>query len=297
MKSATVRITGGLGNQMFGYAFAVALSQAYEFEILLDCESAFWKDGYKRICLLDYFETQRFKRQILPQSLIGRELFLARVIYGERLSNLLPRAFRIVVNEGRPARYDHKVLTTPYRFNSIFNSYWQSDKYFNSVASVVRQDLRPPVPTSEKILRIRDNIASSLSCSLHWRSYRETPNVASRPSLDGYYQEAIATVKAKYPGIRFIIFSDDAAAARDKFSNLSNQAQFIDLPESVGNTESLNDFYLMTQCDHAIIGFSSFSWWAAWLGKPEGKTVIAPTGLNSWGDDWIPESWINIPVH
>jgi hypothetical protein len=44
----------------------------------------------------------------------------------------------------------------------------------------------------------------------------------------------------------------------------------------------MTDMALMAACDHNIITNSSFSWWAAWLGEPEGRQVVMPKR-------WFPE--------
>jgi hypothetical protein len=66
-----------------------------------------------------------------------------------------------------------------------------------------------------------------------------------------------------------------------------------------GNAEA--DFWLMRQCQHFIIGNSTFAWWAAWLGEHShaGTQVFAPArnvdpehSVTAWGfPGLLPERW------
>ena len=154
--------------------------------------------------------------------------------------------------------------------------------------------LTPPTPSDLSVTRMLTVIRGGLSCFIHWRSYFDEKGVVhvSMNSMKNYYRAAIIAMKMKFPGIRFYVFSDHHLAARHELSGICDELHFVELEESVGEMASLNDFYLMYACNHAIIGDSSFSWWAAWLSDPENKTVIAPRGRSPWGDDWLPPHWL-----
>jgi hypothetical protein len=55
---------------------------------------------------------------------------------------------------------------------------------------------------------------------------------------------------------------------------------------------------LMSLCRHNIIGNSSFSWWAAWLNRNDGKRIAGPARW--FGDpklsnpDILPPHWLRI---
>jgi hypothetical protein len=57
------------------------------------------------------------------------------------------------------------------------------------------------------------------------------------------------------------------------------------------------DLFLMSRCRHHIIANSTYSWWGAFLGASEGRTV-APTAWSRDGsvdiEHLIPPSWQRI---
>jgi hypothetical protein len=106
-----------------------------------------------------------------------------------------------------------------------------------------------------------------------------------------YYQQSINIFDDDT--YQYFVFSDDINWCKEVFGE-NELIEYID-----GNNQYV-DLYLMTQCDHNIIGNSTFSWWGAWLNKNKNKKVIAPSiwfnpnrkDLNT--KDMIPKDWIKI---
>lgn len=102
---------------------------------------------------------------------------------------------------------------------------------------------------------------------------------------DGYYERAIKL----FPNERFLVFSDDIGWCVDNFMDGKN------MDFSMGKSEE-EDLKLMASCKSHIIANSSFSYWAAWLGKKEGQRVCYP---KNWYSDGIkrtvcPSQWIGL---
>lgn len=293
MKKIGVRLVGGLGNQLHCYAIGRALAVHNNVELEVDAESGFWNDPYQRQYLLDAFPFLNVRKKKSLSGNIARLAFKVGLKLGKAVCRILPHSLRLIVEEAYPRRYQEVVHRTSYLVNPYLIGNWASYRYYDDIVQELRRELTPPKPVDASALNLLREIESQESCSIHWRAYLDEPGVF-HPSLTGYYQQAINLIVVKYPDVRFFVFSDDPVAARGKLPNIESNSDFVDIPNSKGNVQSLIDFYLMYACDHKIIGDSTFSWWAAWLGSQENKTIIAPDGLSPWGIDWVPAHWEKI---
>jgi hypothetical protein len=291
----SVKLVGGLGNQLHCYAFGKALAAYQSAEICFDCDSGFWGDPYGRCYLLDHFPFLTLKIKNIPRTFTTRRLYRLFIKVAGMLSSRLPLAFRPFVIEPAPHRFREDFLAKRYLFNPYFTGYWASYRYCDGIEQQLRSELQPPLPTHPEVLEWHEQIMNSRSCFIHYRSYREVNNHC-HPSMRNYYQKAVTLIAEMVPNVRFFVFSDHHAAARAELSGINKNLYFVEIKDNLGNVNSLNDFYLMYACEHAIIADSTFSWWAAWLSDREGKIVAAPHGLSPWGDDWAPPSWIKLDV-
>ena len=297
MKSITVRIIGGLGNQMHSYAFGRALAAHSGTKLKLDTGSGYWNDPFGRVFLLDQFSGLNDRYAMAEQPRFGwmRLLFRLSLKLKLFLSRFLPLPLKLVVVEAAPFCYKEDVHHTRYITSPHFIGYWASYRYYLGLEKELRQELTPAEPTDPEVLAMLAHIRSVRSCFIHWRSYKEDKN-SDYSDLSSYYRKAVRLVSRKYPDIVFFVFSDDLAGARKEVMSPDHKMVYVDLPNTQGNLQSLADFYLMYACDHAVIGNSTFSWWAAWLGEQAEKTVVAPDGVSPWGVDWIPPPWLALDI-
>jgi hypothetical protein len=161
-----------------------------------------------------------------------------------------------------------------------FIGYFQSPKYFDHCSDALKSHLS----IKEKYLNaVKPFIQTYRDLGfIHVRRGDYTTVSDCHPPVTvEYIKAAVEISKAK----KFVVVSDDIRWCK---ANLA----FLDPIYSPFSEMDLGyDFTLMTQCSSAIISNSSFSWWAAWLGKE--KDVVAPS---KWfgSDPTVPQQWNDV---
>ena len=98
----------------------------------------------------------------------------------------------------------------------------------------------------------------------HWSVYG-VPGVLIPPE---WYRERINHMRRRLVQPQFVIFSDDIAAARKLLVG-------DDIVYFTG-ASALEDFAVMSLCDHAVMSPSTFTWWSAFAHPNPGKILMAP---------------------
>jgi len=155
--------------------------------------------------------------------------------------------------------------------------YFQSWKYFEDSAMQIRlelQSLRSPsawfLEQSAKEPTQQDWVGVHVR-----RGDYLNPEVQKVHGILGheYYERALNLVESRH-GVRPIkVFSDDIQAARQLIKGRQRTIEFVKPPNDSHPLESL---VLLSQGSSIITANSSFSWWAAWLGQADGRTVVVP---------------------
>ncbi len=242
----TVQLCGGIGNQMFQYAAGMALASERDSDITVDIHACVKDKG--RPYRLDLFGVTRNVRDINRVSL--KLLWACGGVFRER-------------------RFEYDPSFWDCCDNPYIIGYFQSEKYFKRIESVVRVRFETPQAKSSQ---------EEESVAVHIRR-GDYVNSRTFPSLrKEYYLKAMEIIESKLDNPVYHTFSDDARW-------------------STGNSE-FEDLVAMINCKHHIIANSSFSWWGAWLSRNKDKIVISPrewfsdTTINT--NDLIPASWSRI---
>ncbi len=288
-----VRLTGGLGNQLFQYALGRRMAYSNGCPLKLDV-SVFANDV--RSYRLHHFNTvQQFASNAEIRRLAGApgKGVAGRIVRRiRRQFSLQPR--RVVTERGH--RFDPQVLS---RKGAIYlDGYWQSEKYFADIDHVLRKELTLKAASDPTSCAVSDAINRCESVSLHIRrgDYASNPVYNQFHGLCRveYYDRAVEQIAAAVEKPHFFVFSDDPDWARLNL-RLDYAITFVDHNREDRDYE---DMRLMSQCNHHIIANSSFSWWGAWLCCNPDKIVIAP---KKWFNDptvdtadLIRESWTRI---
>jgi Glycosyl transferase family 11 len=263
-----LRLSGGLGNQLFQYAAGRQLADLHQSELVLDTH---W---YTHIPKLDTPRTYELGHYpVRARETTVLESYWCR-LHGGRISRrlpFLPRRWKHFSEKG--FSFDSAFLRLP--DETYLDGYWQSYRYFEGVASLIRTELTPSLVMGANDRAIANLMNSTQSISIHVRRGDYVNNAASAQhgvcGLD-YYHRAVNHLLDRVQPAHFFVFSDDPMWTRE---NLLLPADTTYVEHNDAST-AFQDLRLMSLCKHHIVANSSFSWWGAWLNSDPGKVVVCP---------------------
>lgn len=289
------QITGGLGNQLFQYAAAKALSLHHKVPLLLEV-SSFYREELPDLEVPRNFELIHFEgitEEIIPAQEVNS-------LIDVKTNSVLPAFFV-------PA-YKKSIYTEPYYHydKNFFKSKkkvflkggWQSEKYFKPFENEIRKSLQLKEGLTKRVAETADAFKLENSVAVHIRRgdylrkkiIHEWHGVMNKD----YYTRAFDLLSSKTEDLKIYYFTDDIDWVSKNLQPLFG-GEIVS--ENIAQTQ-YEDLYLMSHCRNNIIANSSFSWWGAWLNSYPSKIVVAP---EKWFDkgfkdtqDIIPSGWHKI---
>lgn len=262
-----VRLTGGLGNQLFQAAAGLALARRRNARLAVDL-SPYYRHGLREYEL----GPLPIDAEIWPDPRPGPR---------EKLLAVLDQ-WRGRPRVKRPRRWRGKVFQEPHfhyapafehlEGDVFLSGYFQSVRYFAGYETLVRESFDASAGIPDDVRDLATRLEGDLSVAVHIRrgDYANNPDTLSVHGLmdERYYDPAIAHVRAQVPDARLFVFSDDPDFAQARASEWGATV--------MSGGSALGDMWLMSRCRHHIIANSSFSWWSAFLDGREGSLVVAP---------------------
>jgi len=277
------KLYGGLGNQLFQYAFGRYLAELKGVLLFLDINQ-FEKYKLRGYNLGEFNISENF----INQSISKKYSFFE----SNRLNNLYNK---LMFNNGytkeRTFDFDEKLFEI--KHNTIYlEGYWQNERYFSPIKNILRNEFTLRNQLSDNAKSTENLICSKTdSVSVHIRKTdflkKENKKIFNDLTAS-YYKNAIKEMIHHSKNPHLFIFSDDFTWVKENIH--------FDLP--ITYIDSYNpaheDLYLMSLCHHNIIANSTFSWWGAWLNNNKEKMVVGPKNWFSNGRSVEPfkvESW------
>ena len=290
-----IKLIGGLGNQLFQYAFAYHVYKKNN-NVKLDISEFKYYRLHKLLI-------QNFKIKLLFAKTEEVEKFY---LFKNRLLSfylrLISRNFYVFINKifnSSIIYYDflkfYKVNNT-FHFSNIdclYDGYWQNFNFLE----INKKDLINQI----KLKRIRPNHKKFLnkiskkknSVAIHIRWYRKIKNEDKYHGNinQNYINKAMKKIEKKIKNPFYFIFTNSTELFFENIKIKDSNHKIIK------GFKDYEDLISIAKCDHQIISNSTFGWWGAWLNLNKNKIVIVPkkwffkkkTPLNL-----IPKNWIKI---
>lgn len=256
-----IRVSGGLGNQLFQYALGRQLYEQTGETVKLDI-SNFHPDKQRGVTQRD-FSLDHFAI-ILPTTNFFENVW-------RKIKTDVLKIMR-VVQDTTPFVFDPSLSEKAHNAYIVGN--WVNPGYFSHVRNALLKELILKNPLSDTGQGVLNEIRDSESVSVHVRR-GDYLNYQDKFVILGeeYYRHAVAIIKERTTNPKFFVFSDDSTYVKEKFGVLFGENVVY---VSQYNFSDFEDLSLMSACKHNIIANSSFSWWGAWLNQNQTPTVVAP---------------------
>lgn len=312
-----VRVSQGLGNQMFQYAFGEIIKKKYGIEVLYDTSflakniSGRKMRNTREIFLVPFKEADL--REVRKYS--GRPVYDVPFFYEwlrkqetlfyimNAITWKLRKRNHVLIEEPEywniPKEFTSQIKNQVYSGskNYYFNGFWEDISYIKNCRNFLRE--RFAFRISEDLKCRYAQIMESEYVSVHIRrgDYISKSGSDFRFDLCGesYYKEALRLVKNRLGSIRIAVFSDDMNYAKEL---LKEETDII----FAEGSKDYEDLWLMSRCSHNIIANSTFSFWAAFLNENASQIAVAPVYhyFKNTGTEWkkvkfpVLEDWIQV---
>lgn len=286
-----VRIWEGLGNQLFQYAYARAISLETNQKVFLDIRETGKLPNEGKLTPREY-ELKNF--QITLPVCTNVQHFYP---YLDK-----PQIKEIVKRISKQGRIPYKYFSEYYptydksllniKGNWYLQGWFQDIRYFQKYLEVIKKEIVP-----KKKIRVSSEtkyiLHSKDTVSVHVRrsDFKKEQNILPIT----YYYNALNYMKSVVDKPYWIIFSDDINWVKEHL-NFGRDCYYLSDVEKLKDYEEL---MIMSCCKNHIIANSTYSWWGACLGRNQDKIVLAP-------DKWflrklqhtqiLPDEWIQIPI-
>ncbi|MBO7510689.1 MAG: glycosyltransferase [Bacteroidales bacterium] len=286
-----VKLMGGLGNQMFQYAFGCALSEKLGRRVKFD----FSWFAFAQKTVIDKESGRNASGLVIWKYGLG--IFSKKIPVAGKCLSAVCKFFGGYVLEPEDIcrKMDAKMLKP--RCGGLWEGYFQDERYFRHLRAYLESVfILPDFPLDDVV-----NQKAKMHILLHDTSVFVHVRQGDFFTLGwqlpaSYYGNAAAYMTAHLNNPRFFVFGDYVEEIMEAIRAHSSDVEWMGDYNSK-NREDWKDQALMMCCRNAIIANSTFSWWAAWLGKAKYGIVTAPSPYVDGKDDGICERWVKISVN
>lgn len=258
-----ILLLGRTGNHLFQYALGRVLAEKHGVPLILDA-SWFNREGWAEV---SHFLKLPLKAQVVRRCSMGSRAL--RRFTGKHYWEFC--GVPILREASNDQSFDTRFLDAP--DDCMLFGYFQSPLYFRTIATSLRNELNTLLASAIQLpTDFHTKITHSKAVAIHVRRKDYLNHPIFNVCDTAYYHRAIQKLRARVPGARFFVISDDPKWCNSEFQD--SDTETVDAGDMAKNP--LHDLYLMSLASHHIIANSTYSWWAAWLGDKPDQQLVMP---------------------
>tara|TARA_B100000902_G_scaffold393945_1_gene449248 strand:- start:14158 stop:15048 length:891 start_codon:yes stop_codon:yes gene_type:complete len=281
---------GGLGNQLFQYAYARNLQIKYKCDLVLDHKTGFFIDlrDKRRFELINY--TTKVTKKIIffftvfkiYKKIFGFNKkvfsFLNKKLFDETNSKSFKKLFLQINAQS---------------FELYLHGFFQSDKYFLENKSLILKDIMPDKPKNKTFLNLAKKIKNKKSIAICIRRFNEVKSddikkVGGKLN-ENFYNKNLHFFKDKVTKPHFYIFSNEDNYELFNFLKKLHlkKKDYTLVTPSKGFKNPHDTLWLLSLFKYQLISNSTLYWWGAYFAKHRFKKVFVKYPRNFPNKDTV----------
>lgn len=289
-----VKLWGGLGNQMFQYAFGKSMAIKHDDDLYFDITFYEKQPSYVGKRSVELLKFKNISLNIYKRDdiiCVFENKYINHIVKLLGISRLSLRNDFVFI----PEKLGTKLEDIPYMKGkkNYYDGYWMSTEYYHDVRPLLMRDfsvLMNNSPFGEMLKQANDN---PNSVAIHIRRGDLLNRRNSKSILtEDYYMNCIKTIASKVKNPAFYVFSDDIEWVKTNIDFENHNRIYV---SGMSELELLQEFEIMRNCNNYIISKSTFSWWAQYLSDNSSKIVLIPKIMKKSSEkikgdysEWIP---------
>jgi len=188
--------------------------------------------------------------------------------------------------------------------------YFQSWRYFDSVADRVRQNFvfREHISTEAKFYLSSveptawdKSAGGCIRVGIHVRRGdmidQRLRDFGYTTATSDYFRSAMQYFAERYQNVQFVVCSDNIEWCRNNLPTAADIGSNVDVVFSENKSPEV-DLAILAHCSHTIMSVGSFGWWAAWLANgtaiyyADWPRPFSKLEYHVNKDDYFPKHWI-----
>lgn len=288
-----VKLQGGIGNQLFQFAFGRALAELRKDELFFDLSflNANIPNMTNRLFRLGHLHNYR---------IVDYDIF-------NLMNGFFYNGNAVLISDDFPKNQITEVANDINIKALYLDGYFQNQFYFLMYANKIIREIRDLLKyhyDKAETGNLKDTHIRQKSVGIHLRrtDYLSPAALSVHGICEvSYYQRALDIILSKIDYPHFYLFSDDSQFADDMFSLIEDKTNMSAMINSkVSQEKDLVELAIMSKCSNFIIANSSYSWWGSYLSETPDKIIIAPqrwyqnVDFKQQSEDIALASWIRI---
>jgi len=289
-----VQLKGGIGNQMFQYAFAKTFALKRNCELYLDTYTGFISDHtFNRKYELKHLNLNDKKAPLSLILIYYLSKFDLILRYRNKNKYLFTRPYATFLFE-LDHKFNEQYLNINFNGLLFVNGYWQSPKYFYEYKHQINQNFDFKIKLSNHIITLANQISKENSIAICLRLYEEVSNpgllsITGKQKSINELSNQINYILNLFIDTKVYIFCTHKPDFVNQLA-LPNSTTFITADSSYNS--SIETLFLLKHCKYFLIMNSSFYWWGAYLSKSSELENSIFADSNFLNQDIYPENWI-----